>query len=76
MGFEDREESESPRCEDRMWKVLAHLRNSPGMDVSSTREGFPCIHQVMARKPDLDLAASCQGLGWGSRQNRHSHLLV
>lgn len=36
------------------------------MDWSSTREGLPCRHQVMARKPDPDVAASGHGLGWGA----------
>lgn len=42
-------------CDERIWKILAPLQSCAVTGLSSTREGFP----------DLDLAASCQGLGWG-----------
>lgn len=44
------------------------------MDMSSSREGFPRVHQVITSRSELKLMASLQGFGWGD-QKRHKDLL-
>ena len=41
------------------------------MDLSSTREGFPHVPQVITSRPDLNLMASLGGFGWDDQQERH-----